>query len=161
MTGLILPLRARFDQVAAVALERLVLILRALIGDPLAAANFLQRTEDLFFADPQCVEQGLSPALDFQDGQEQVLDRDVLVLHSLGFSRRGFEHLVELGADRRLAAGYLRQSAQTLLGRLEDLGWVDAELGQERADDLLLGIQERGQQVHWLKPLMAAFFRQL
>ena len=150
----------QLDQVAAVALERLVLVLGVLVGDALAAAHFLQRLQDLLLADPQRLEQGLSPALDLQEGQEQVLDRDVLVLHPLGLGLRGFEHLAELGADRGLAAGDLGQDVEPFLGGLQDLGGVDAELSQQRADDLLLGMQERGQQVHRLEPLMAALARQ-
>ena len=51
----------QLDQVAAVALERLVLVLGVLIGDALAAANLLKRLQDLLLADAQRFEQGLAP----------------------------------------------------------------------------------------------------
>ena len=135
-----LPLAGQLDEVAAVALQRLVLVLGVLVGHPLAAADLLERLEDLLLGDPQGPEQGLRPALDLHQGQQQVLDRDVLVLHPLGLGGGGLEDLVQLGADRLLAAGDLGQRVEPLLGRLEDLRRVDAELAQERADDLLVGV---------------------
>ena len=102
-----LAVAGQLDQVAAVALQGLVLVLGALVGDALAAADLLQRLEHLLLGDPQRLEQCLRPALDLQEGQQQVLDRDVLVLHPLGLGLRGLEDLVELGADRQLAAGHL------------------------------------------------------
>ena len=107
----------------------------------LAAAHFLQGLQDIFLADPQCLEQGLRPALDLQEGQQQVLDRDILVFHPLGFGLSGFENLVQLGTDRRLAAGHLGKGIEPFLGGLEDLGGIDAKLCQQGADDLLVGMQ--------------------
>ena len=146
----------QLDQVAAVALERLVLVLGALVGDALAAAHFLQCLQNLLLADPQRLEQGLRPALDLQEGQQKVLDRDILVFHPLGLGLSGFENLVQLGTDRCLATGHFGQDIEPFLGGLEDLGGVDAKLCQEGANDLLVGVQERGQQVHRLDPLVPA-----
>ena len=106
---------------------------------------------------PSASSRVLRPALDLRESQKQVLDRDVLVLHPLGFGLSGLEDLVQLGADGRLAAGDLGKSVQPFLGGLLDLGGIDAELGQQRADDLLLGVRERGQQVHRLQALVPAF----
>ncbi len=50
----------------------------------------------------------------------------------------------------------LGQDVEPFLGGLEDLGGVDAQLCQQGADDLLVGVQQRGQQVHRLEPLVAA-----
>ncbi len=69
------------DQVAAVSLERLVLVFRRLIRDSLPAANLLQGLQHLLFADPERAQQRLGPRLDLREPQQQVLDRDVLVLH--------------------------------------------------------------------------------
>ena len=56
-----LALAGHLDQVAAVALERLVLVLRVLVGHPLPAADLLQRLEDLLVGDPQGVRAGPAP----------------------------------------------------------------------------------------------------
>ncbi len=151
-----LSLTRQLDQVAAVALQRLVLVLGVLIGHPLAAADLLQRLEHLLFGDPQGAEQGLRPALDLHQSQQEVLDRDVLVLESLGFGRGGIEHLVQLGAEGLLAATDLGQRIESFLGGLEDLGRIDAQLAEERTDHLLVGVQQGRQQVHRLQSLMPA-----
>ena len=69
--GVELALPGRLGQVAAVALEGLVLLLGVLRGDPVAAPHLAQRGEQLVALDPDAVGQG----------QEQVLDRQVLVAH--------------------------------------------------------------------------------
>ncbi len=137
-----LAVSRQLDQVAAIALERLVLVFGALVGDALAAAHFLQRLQDVLLADPQRLEQGFRPALDLQESQQQVLDRDILVLHPLSLGLSGFENLAELGTDRRLPAGHLGKDVEPFLGGLQDLGGVDAELCQQRANDLLVGVRE-------------------
>ena len=48
----------------------------------------------------------------------------------------------QVGAEGLLAAGDLGQGVQALLGGLRDLGGIDAELVQERPDDLLLGVEQ-------------------
>ena len=100
-----LPLAGQLDQVAAVALQRLVLVLGVLVGHPLAAADLLQRLEDLLLGDPQGVEQVLGLALDLHQGQQQVLDRDVLVLHPLGLGRGRVE---DAGSGRGRASARRR-----------------------------------------------------
>ena len=56
-----LALAGQLDQVAAVPLERLVLVLGVLVGHALAAADLLQRLEDLLLGDAQGVEQRPGP----------------------------------------------------------------------------------------------------
>ena len=56
-----LALAGQLDQVAAIALQGLVLVLGVLVGDPLAAADLLERLEDLLLGDPQRLEQGPGP----------------------------------------------------------------------------------------------------
>ena len=121
MTGSILPLPGQLDEVAAVPLERLVLVLRVLVGDRLAAADLLQGLEDVLLGDAEGREHVLGPALDLAEAEQQVLDRDVLVLHPVGLGLRRVEDLAELGAHRRLAAGDLRQRVEPLVDRLRDL----------------------------------------
>ena len=80
-----LALAGQLDQVAAVLLERLVLVLGVLIGHPLAAADLLERLEDVLLGHPERAEQVLGLALDLGQAEQQVLDRDELVLHPVGF----------------------------------------------------------------------------
>ena len=59
----------RGGEVAAVALERLVLVLGVLAGDPVAAPHLAQGVEQVLPADAERLGQG----------EQQVLDREVLV----------------------------------------------------------------------------------
>src|SRR5262249_49169000 len=129
--GVDLALARQVNQIAAIALERLVLIFWILVGYPLSAAYLLKGCQHLFFADSQGIEQGLSPALDLEDSQEQIFDGDILVLEPIGFRRGGFEYLVEVGTDRQLAAGDPRQRPEPFLRGLFDLGWVNAKLAKQ------------------------------
>ena len=93
MTGIELALLGQLRQVAAVAFERLVLVLGILIGHALAAAHLGERRRGC--------DRGVSAVLLQQprgrgapglagDGEEQVLGADVLVLQPLGLGlRRG------------------------------------------------------------------------
>ena len=98
--------------------------------------------------------------LTFVEPQKQVLDRDVLVLHPLGFGLRGVEDLAELRADRELAAGGLGEDVQSLFGGPLDLVRIHPKLGEQRANDLLLWVQKRHQQVHRLQARMPSLLSQ-
>ena len=113
-----LPLAGQLDEVAAVLLQGLVLVVGVLVGDLLAAADLLERLEDVLLGHAQRGEQVLGLALDLGQAEQQVLDRDVLVLHPVGFVLGLLEDAVEVGAERRLAAGDLGQRVEPLLGRL-------------------------------------------
>ena len=63
MTGSSLPCAGRLGEVAPVLLERLVLLLGVLAGDPVAAPHLLQGGEQLFALDAEAV----------GEGQQQVL----------------------------------------------------------------------------------------
>ena len=160
MTGSILPVAGQLDEVAAVLLERLVLVVGVLVGDPLRPADLLQGLEDLLLRDAQRLEQALRLALDLGQGHEQVLDRDVLVLHPVGIVLGRVEDPGQFRAERRLAPGDLGQGVQPFLGRPEDLGGVDAELAEQGADHPLFAVEQGHQQVHRLEPLMPAIARQ-
>ena len=64
-----LALAGRLGEVAAVLLERLVLVLGVLAGDPVAAPHLAQGGEQVVPADAEAVGQG----------EQQVLGREVLV----------------------------------------------------------------------------------
>ena len=102
MTGSIFPARAVLGEVAAVLLERLVLLLRVLRGDAVAAAHLLHRGEQLLALDAEPVDQR----------QEEVLGRQVLVVE-LGPLRVGRVHdLLELAGQAGLAAVGLRAACR-------------------------------------------------
>ena len=100
-----LALAGQLDQVAAVPLERLVLVVGVLVGHRLAAADLLQRLEDLLLVDAQGVEQLLGLALDLRQAEQQVLDRDVLVLHPVGL---GLGRVEDRGSGRGRASARRR-----------------------------------------------------
>src|SRR4029077_19701402 len=116
----------------------------------------LKGLKHFLFSDAKGLEQRSSAALDLQKGQEQALDRDILILHPRGLGLSGLEDLVELGTDRRLTASDLGEDIEPFLGGLQDLGGVDSELRQQESDDLLVGVQQGGEQMHRLDPLMSA-----
>ena len=122
----------QLDEVAAVAFQRLVLVLGILVGHGLPAADLLQRLQNLLLGHAQGIEQLLGLALDLHQAQEQVLDRDVLVLHSLGLGLGRVQHGRQVGPEGLLAAGHLGQGIQPFLGCLEHLRRVDSELRSAR-----------------------------
>src|SRR5437773_545068 len=81
-----LALTRSFGAIAAVLLERLVLLLGVLAGDAVAAADLLQRGEQVFTVDAELVRQR----------QEEVLGRQVLVAHVGPGAIAGVERLLEL-----------------------------------------------------------------
>ena len=96
-----LALARQLGQVAAVALERLVLALGVLVGDALRPANRLQRLEEPLAGHAAASAAGgrdsAAPALG-GDGQQQVLGADELVLHLRRFGLRGRQDLRAGGA---------------------------------------------------------------
>src|SRR5262249_5570948 len=112
----------------AISFQSLVLIFRCLISDPLAPAHFLQGREHLLLADAERTQKRLGASLDLHQAQKQVLDRDILVLHPLGFSLRSVENLAKLRAYRKFAARSLGENVQSLFGSPLDLIGIDAKL---------------------------------
>ena len=88
-----LALARRFRQVDAVAFERAVLRLRGRAVDARAAAHLLQRVIDALLVDAELLEDARRLALALiRNGDEDVLDADVLVLEPLGFGVCRLEH---------------------------------------------------------------------
>ena len=84
-------LAGRLGEVAAVLLERLVLLLGVLRGDAVAAPHLLHRGEQLLAADAEVVGQG----------EEQVLGGEVLVVQLDADGVGRVEGGLELAADMR------------------------------------------------------------
>jgi hypothetical protein len=81
------------------------------------------------------------PALDLHQAEQQVLDRDLLVLHPVGLGLRRVEDTVELGHESRVSATDFRQGVQPLLGRTLNLHRVGPQLTQQRPDDRLIRVE--------------------
>ena len=134
-------------QVAAVLLEGGVGALRVLRGDPLAAADALERLEDRLAAGRVTLEQGLALAADLGDAQQQVLGRDVFVAEPPGL---GLGRLDD-------PLGPRIEGQRTALdpgARGQDRGQLAAEPGQIHAQaaerlgrDAVIGLDQRGQDV--------------
>ena len=125
-----LALLGRGGEVAAELLERLVGLFRILRGDALASAHRLDlRLELIARHDVQC--------------EQEVLGRDVVVLHALRFVGGLVEDARERGRDVRLLLHPLdgRLRAERCFGLQAELGRVGHELLRQ------LLVEEREQQV--------------
>ncbi len=132
-----LALAGDLGEIAAVALERLELILGVLGRDTVATADGLHGGEHVVAGDPQPVGQG----------EQQVLGRQVLVGEVGAGLVRGVEHLVELAGQPGLAAVGARQLGQRLVDLVAQGQRLLAHALQHREDDALALAQQGGQQV--------------
>jgi hypothetical protein len=89
-----------------------------------------------------------------------MLDRHILVFEAVGLGLSLLEDALEVGTDRKFAARDFGQGVQTLFSRSEQSSRLDAQLIQERADDRLIGIEKRDEQVHRLDPLVPSIASQ-
>ena len=83
-----LALAGVLGEVAAVPLERLVLLLGVLARDAVAAAHLLQRVEHGVVADAQAAQEVADAAGDLRHGEEQVLGGEVVVAERRRARRR-------------------------------------------------------------------------
>ena len=113
-----LALAGQRGQVAAVLLQRLVLVFRVLVGHPLPSPNGGEHLVDLVPGDPVLSEDpaGGSLLLVVRDGDEQVLGADVLVLQPLGL-------LLSPLKDRGKPVGEVKLRSEHL--------WLTVQLGQQ------------------------------
>ena len=121
-----LALARVLGEVAAEALERLVLLLGVLARDAVAAAHFLQRAEHRVVGDAEPAEQVADAAGDLGHREEQVLGGEVVVAEVGALAVGGFEHRVRVGGQLRLLGGlavHLGQAGERLLDPVaHDLG---------------------------------------
>ena len=92
------------SQIAAVALQYLVLALGILVGNVLPAAQLAQRPEHAVARHPRLAQDGRAGTGGGQERQQQVLGAGVLVVEPVGLSFSGLQYLRQLRRDRRLAA---------------------------------------------------------
>ena len=96
-------------------------------------------------------------------GQEQMLYRDIIVSQRLGFLFRAQQDLIQGVADIDLGVGtlYLGQAVDLMLGVFCKAGRIDSHLFDQSADQGILQCQQRVQQVLLLDLLIAVFIGQL
>ena len=137
MTGSMSPRARRLREIAPVLLESLVLLLRVLRGDAMAAAHLLHRGEQLLALDPQSVD----------ERKQEVLGGEVLVMEVGPFGVRGIDHLLELPGQPGLAPIGLRQLGHGVVGCVADGEGCQPHALEDREDDALLLAEQRGKQV--------------
>ena len=132
-----LALAGHLGEVAAVALERLELVLGVLRGDAVAAAHVLHGGEHVVAGDAEAVGQR----------QQQVLGRQVLV-GELGAGRvGGVDDLVELAGQPGLAAVGAWQLGQRLVDLVAQRQRLLAEPLEHGQHDALALAEQGGEQV--------------
>ena len=112
--GVELALACQRGEVAAIALEGLVAVLGVGVVHPLVASDLAQDREHALAADAVALQRVRGRGLPFEQGEEQMLGGDVLVLEGFGFAQARLERRVELGRDmggRPLGAGKRGESA--------------------------------------------------
>jgi len=110
--------------------EGLVFVVGVLIRDALSPPDLLKGLEDVLIGDAHGTQDILGPALDLGQGEQEVLDRDVLVFHPLRLGQGHVEDTAQVGAERRFSPADLGQRVQALFDRFEDLPRIDPQLGE-------------------------------
>jgi hypothetical protein len=132
-----LALAGVLGEVAAVALQRLVLLLRVLAGHPVAAADLLEGAQQLVPGHLQPVGQG----------QQQVLGGEVLVTEGLALVVTPLQHLAQVAAELGVGAVGLGQGGQRLLHPVAQLERGPPHLLEDGQDHALGLAQQGGEQV--------------
>jgi hypothetical protein len=135
-------------QVAAVALERLDLLLGRLVGDAVRAAHLGERLQQALARGAGAAQRPAGRARLFLhpgEREQQVLDGHVLVLELAHLALGTAQGRQQLGRHRRL--GLVAQRGQ-LVERCGDIGAQrvrsDADLAEHGCDDAPLLVEERG-----------------
>ena len=150
--GVQLLLPGQLGQVAAVALQRVVLALRVLVGDARPAADLLQRGQHRVTADARVAEQAGDRPVGLQQRKKQVLGADVFVVELLGLALGAPQGDRQLASDLRGAGVAVHARAvgeEPFHARLQ-LGAVDSEPFDQRRDDAVGLLQQGREQVFHL-----------
>ena len=142
-----LPLARGIGEIARVFLERLVLILRALVGDAVTAPHRFKRLEQLVAGDAHAAEEIARLGLGAGERNEQVLSRDVLVAKFLRFVLGLVEDLIQLTREIGLGVALLRVAVDLAPHLVAERGDADTELLQDGHDDALVLIEQRRKQM--------------
>ena len=126
-------------EVPAVLLERLVLVLGVLAGDPVRAAHLAHARQQVVLGDAELL----------GEAEQEVLDGEVLVTE-LGLGRLcGGHHRRQLARQPRFGSAVgLGELGHGLVGGVADPPVVDADLLENRQGDAAVGLaQDGGQEV--------------
>ncbi len=152
------PLPGHVVQIAPVARKGLVLLFGVLVGDPLRSPDLLQHGEDRLRGHTLIAEElprGSLPRRD--DGQEQVLRAQVLIVKVVRLFLRRLDQPPECGGERLAGnahAAHLRQTAEEIIHLDLEKARVHTELLQHRHDSPLRILDERGEHVLGLENLV-------
>ncbi len=139
-------------QIDAVTLERLVGAFGVLRGHALVAADFAQGGEQFLAGEPGVTEQAADTAGVAGHGQQQVLDRNVVVIQRFGLAlgsrqeagqRRGDRDLALVGVGPRMAG----QGGNQSVDLVADRGGVEPGLLKDGRGDAFRLIEDRRQEV--------------
>jgi hypothetical protein len=140
-----LALAREVREVLRVFLERLVLVLGALIGDAAAAPHVLEGREDGRLGETEGQERLRGSGLPvLEEREEEVLGGDVVVLEVRGDLFGEVQQLHEDGGEARLGvlAGDVRELREELRDLLRGLAGRDADALEERGHDAAFLLEE-------------------
>ena len=146
--GIQLSLPRGVGKVARVLLQRLILVFRILIRYAVRAAHGFQCLEQIIAGDADGIEQGLRlRAFDIGECEKEMLGGDVLVAQLLGLVLGAIEDLIELAREIGLRAALLRVPRDFPLHAFAKRGDAGAKLLENRDNDALLLVEQRGEKM--------------
>ena len=159
-----LTLAGHLGQVTTVLFQGTIFTLRPGVGNPVPAAKLLQGKIDLFLVNTEALQDaGCLPSLLPGHGNQQVFGADELVFEPVGLGRRC---LYKPGNTRGgiylcrfvVNTGVLREGC---FHPLPHCLRIDPQLPQDAADQPLLLLEERQQDMFYIPLAMAVLFDQL
>ena len=150
MTGSSLPCAASSVRSRPYFSQRLVLVLRVLVGHAVGAAHVLDGAQQRLAVGAGGAQRVAGRRLGLGQREQQVLGGDVLVLERARLLLGGAQHLHEAGGGvrcRRVVAGDRGKGIERGVDRGAQRARVGAELVQHGSDDPGLLLEQHGQQV--------------
>ena len=154
-----LALAGNIGQVSGIFLQSLILPLRVLVRDPLAASDINKRLQEQVLIHPfplQYISAGRG--LFIQDGKKKMLLADILVLHRRSGFKRLFKHLLQPHGGINLpetGAAYLRQSGEQTFDLGKKRSGINPYLPQDRRHNAVCFLQQHSQEMLRLHLLMS------
>jgi len=165
--GVQLLLAGKIYQILTILLQGVVGLLGIVVGDALVAAHCCELLQELIFRDAERTEQlGGVLGLLVQQTKEHMLHADIVVLHGLGFSGGGAEHLIGSLRDIDLVgvtagAGDPGQSRKLFGHGGSKTTGVNIQLLQQLRDQALLLRSEGVQQMFRFQLIVLVLHSQL
>ncbi len=141
-------LLGEFGEVAAILLERRERVLRVLGRDALAAADVGENAEHCVLGHSETPEQISDRAVGRGQGEEDVLDRYVLVLHGCALGVGAVQDVERGGGEGDItSAHHCGDRIEGAIDRTGDVGRVDVEVRQDRVDEAVGLCKQTGEKV--------------